>query len=67
MEAAAELGLVPRISDPLAFVRQSNMLLFEHRPSSIEVDVALGYTPFEKAMVKRARKRNELTLRLATP
>jgi hypothetical protein len=54
LDQARANGLVPRISSPAAFARQSAMLLLKHEDSGIPVDVAQGRLPFERKAISRA-------------
>jgi len=51
LEAARLLAIVPRIDDPLEFVRRTRVLLLRHEPSQIDIDVIVGGLPFERAAV----------------
>ncbi len=42
---AAEI--LPRIDDPVDFARRTQMLLLQHQPSGVPVDVSLAWLPFE--------------------
>ncbi len=55
-QAARNHGFETRIKDPLTFARASRVLLMHHTASAIDVDVALGALPFEKAAIDRGRK-----------
>jgi hypothetical protein len=47
-------GLMPRIADPVGFVRRSAMLLLTHQASGVPVDVVQGRLPFERNATSRA-------------
>ena len=66
---AAKLGIEPRISDPITFARKSRMLLLRHNPSGIDIDLSLGFLPFEIEMVDRSQmvEFGSIKLRLPTP
>jgi hypothetical protein len=51
LEASRLLAIVPRIDDPLEFVRRTRVLLLRHEPSQIDIDVIVGGLPFERAAV----------------
>lgn len=54
---AAKWRLEPRISDALDFAGTTRVLLLEHEPSHIEVDLSFGMLPFERELVERAEIR----------
>ena len=66
--AAAKEGLTPRISDVVAFARQTRVVPFRHDETGIRVDVSLGMLPFEVEMVERSTvwEFGDLKLRLPT-
>lgn len=43
----AEAGIVPRISDAIAFAEESQVLLLRHHESGVDIDVSLAWLPFE--------------------
>ncbi|HPO13885.1 MAG TPA: hypothetical protein PLI09_10605 [Candidatus Hydrogenedentes bacterium] len=51
---AGKHGLVPRISDCMAFARKSRVLLLNHHPSGVDVDVVIAGLPFEQELVQNA-------------
>jgi hypothetical protein len=55
IEGAATFGIVPRISDALAFARRSRVLLMRHAQSAIDLDITFGALPFEESAVKESR------------
>jgi hypothetical protein len=69
IQAAAEEGMNPRITDAEAFARKNRVLLLTHSASGIHIDVSLGILPFEVEMVARGQKLSfgDLSLRLPTP
>ncbi len=69
LAAGGEWGLFPRVEDALGFARRSRVLLLQHRPSGVEVDVSLGALPFEEEAVARATLVDvgELRIPLPTP
>ncbi|HNS49709.1 MAG TPA: nucleotidyl transferase AbiEii/AbiGii toxin family protein [Anaerolineae bacterium] len=69
IDAAARLGLVPRIADAEHFARRNRVLLLRHEESGIGVDVSLGMLPFEEEVVSRGRtvQVGTIELRLPTP
>lgn len=56
LQRGGAFGFYPRISEPLSFAKQSRMLLVNHKPSGVDVDISLGCTPFEEEIVKSAFK-----------
>ena len=66
---AADVGLVPRISDALAFARRHRVLLLRHKKSAVHVDVSLGLLPFEAEAIERGSmvQVGDLTFRIPTP
>ena len=51
--AGAAFGFIPRISDAADFARRNRVILLEHQPTGIGVDLSCGALPFEKEMVAR--------------
>ncbi len=66
---AAKLAIEPRISDAADFARKNRVLLLRHTPSGIDIDLSLGFLPFEVEMVERSCMVNlgNIKLRLPTP
>lgn len=54
VELAAVEGLRPRISDAVGFAQRTAVLLLEHTPSGISVDIAIGRLPFERYAVEHS-------------
>lgn len=54
IRAAARFGIVPRIADLLTFAAESRVLLLQHRPTGVEIDVSLAALPFEDELLDRA-------------
>lgn len=69
MAAAAQEGLVPRITDAGEFARRHRVLLLRHQESGINVDISLGVLPFEVEAVERSTvyQVGPLAIRLPTP
>jgi hypothetical protein len=69
LQTGAAYGFVPRISDAAAFARTQRVLLLQHQPTGITVDLSCGVLPFEHEMIARARTLTigSLKLRVATP
>lgn len=53
--SAAAFGIVPRISDALAFAARSRVLLMRHAASGIDLDITFSGLSFEQAAVERSR------------
>ena len=51
--SAARYGIVPRIDDALGFAHRSRVLLMRHAASGIDLDIAFGGLPFERAAVEK--------------
>jgi hypothetical protein len=56
LEAGSTFGFRPRIDDPIAFARQSHVLIVRHEPTSVDVDLIIGALPFERETVAQARR-----------
>lgn len=49
-------GFMGRISDAPEFARRNRVLLLQHQPTGINVDLSCGALPFEEEMISRARE-----------
>lgn len=69
LEQAKEYGFIPRISDAADFARRRRVLLLQHAPTSINVDLSCGVLPFENELILRAREVTigVLKIRIASP
>ena len=69
VEAAAQEGLVSRITNAEDFARRHRVLLLRHQESGINVDISLGMLPFEIEAVERSviHQVGSLAIRLPTP
>ena len=69
LKAAAELGIEPRIADPIGFARQSRVLLLRHLSSMVDIDLSMGILPFEVEMVARSHLVDvgSIAIRVPTP
>ncbi|MCI0390253.1 MAG: nucleotidyltransferase [Acidobacteria bacterium] len=69
IQSGRKYGIVPRINDALDFARQSRVLLLNHEPSSISIDVSLGALEFERELIERAvtLELGGLTMKVPTP
>ncbi|MGH9845771.1 MAG: nucleotidyltransferase, partial [Blastocatellia bacterium] len=62
-------GLTPRMTDAIEFTRTRRVLLLEHSPTGVAVDISCGALPFESEMMARARslKIGTLEFKVAAP
>ena len=69
LELARMEEIVPRIKDAEGFARNTRVLLLQHAPTEIEIDISLGVLPFEEEMVERGSVKSfaKLSARLPTP
>jgi hypothetical protein len=67
--AASAVNIVPRIPDVVEFAHQSRVVLLQHEPTGIAIDVSLGSMPFEAEAVARGiiRDLQGVKVRLPTP
>lgn len=49
-------GFMGRISDAPEFARRNRVILLQHQPTGINVDLSCGTLPFEEEMIARARE-----------
>lgn len=66
---AVRFGLLPRVSDSLAFAVKHRVLLLRHGPSNVSVDISFGALPFEREAIARALRVEigGIPVALATP
>src|SRR5437016_5975263 len=55
LESANQHGFVPRFSGMAEFGRQSRLLVLEHKPTGVTVDIPVGTTPFEEETLQRSQ------------
>ena len=69
IKAGVRFGFVPRIDNPVAFAHRSRVFLVHHRPTGVDVDIAVAGLPFEEESIEQAtwRKVGKLSLPLPTP
>jgi len=69
LELAKAEGLQPRIEHVVEFASRSRVVLLQHKESGIDVDISLGFLPFEVEAVERGidRQTGFLRIRLPTP
>jgi hypothetical protein len=67
--AASAVNITPRIPDELEFARRSRVLLLQHEPTGIGIDISLGAMPFEAEAIARGKvvDLEGLKVRLPTP
>ena len=54
LDAGKSFGFVPRIDDALAFALENRVLLVRHGPTGVDIDISLGFLPFEEETVARS-------------
>lgn len=64
-----EYGFYPRMEDALNFAQKNRVLLLNHQPSGIDIDVSFGALPFEDESVDRATqvRIGSISIPLPTP
>ena len=69
LEAAKIENIQPRIPNAEEFAKKSRVLLLQHSPTEINIDISLGILPFEKETVERGivQSTSTLSIRLPTP
>lgn len=69
LNAGARFGFLPRIGDALVFAHRSRVILVNHKPSGVDVDISLAGLPFEEESIAQVSwtKVGKLTLPLPTP
>ncbi len=69
LQTGATYGFLPRISDAAEFARARRVLLLQHQPTGVTVDLSCGTLPFENEAIARARTLTigSLKLKVATP
>lgn len=67
--AFARYEIVPRINDFREFARDHNVLLLQHVPSAVTIEVSFAWFPFEEEALSRAIETEVegLSLRVARP
>lgn len=67
--SGAGFGFIPRLKDALAFARKARMLLLNHAPTGMDVDITFGALPFEQEVIKRKMlfEEKSFSIPLATP
>lgn len=67
LAAGEPFGLEPRRPDAIEFAKQARVLLVQHVPSGIDVDIVFGTLPFEKEAVANAVSVDVAGIRLPLP
>jgi hypothetical protein len=69
LEAASAENIQPRIKNAEEFARKNRVLLLQHVPTEINIDISLGVLPFEEEMVARGivKSSEAISLLLPTP
>jgi hypothetical protein len=55
LEVLTEHRIEARIEDAVAFARENNVLLLEHSPSGVPLDLSLAWLPFEEEAIRESR------------
>lgn len=55
LELAEQFGFKARPKNPVEFAKKNRVLLLRHEKSGINVDISLGFLPFEKQAIKRSQ------------
>ena len=65
----SRFGIWPRQADALDFARTTRVILLEHRPTAVEVDLSIAGIEFENEMIASARfvELGPVAFRLARP
>ncbi len=69
LSTATSYGFAPRISDAADFARRRRVILLQHQPTGVNIDLSCGVLPFEEEMISRARSLTigSLKIKVATP
>jgi predicted nucleotidyltransferase len=69
LEAAKNENIHPRIQKAEEFARKNRVLLLQHIPTETNIDISLGFLPFEEEMVERGiiQSMGALSIRLPAP
>lgn len=67
LAAGEQFGFTPRRPDAIEFAREARVLLVQHGPSGIDVDIVFGALPFEEEAVAKAVWVNVAGVRLPLP
>lgn len=64
LDSSAGYGFAPRIDDAIDFARLNRVLLLEHTPGGVEVDISFGALPFEAETIKGALERDVVRFKI---
>ncbi len=69
LQSGAQFGIGPRQADALEFAKISRVILLEHRPTAVEIDLSVAGIAFETSMVASATPvtLSGVEIRLARP
>lgn len=69
LELAQAENIEPRVQNIEEFARKNRVLLLEHSPTKVEIDISLGIMPFEEELVERGsiKSFSDLSVHLPTP
>lgn len=69
LQTASAYNLVPRINDAADFARRQQVVLLQHQPTGINIDLSLAAIEFDYELIARARTLTigSLELKVATP
>ncbi len=69
LELAQAENIEPRVQNIQEFAKKNRVLLLEHSPTKVEIDISLGIMPFEEELVERGSKKSfsDLSVHLPTP
>lgn len=59
--------IVPRISDAVTFAKEWQVLLVQHEPSGVPVDLSLAWLPFEEEAIRRGVEGDYAGVRIRLP
>ncbi|MBU4487792.1 MAG: nucleotidyltransferase [Candidatus Omnitrophica bacterium] len=69
LRVSRQYGFKERIKNAVGFAKKNRVLLLAHKGSGINVDISLGFLPFEKEAIKNSKRYRigGLTFYLPTP
>src|SRR5437868_332682 len=69
LSTATSYSFAPRISDAADFARRRRVILLQHQPTGVNIDLSCSALPFDDEMIARARTLTigSLKIRVATP
>ncbi|MEW6086806.1 MAG: nucleotidyl transferase AbiEii/AbiGii toxin family protein [bacterium] len=54
IEKGEKYGFIPRIKNVIEFTKKTNVILMKHRGTSIDIDISIGFLPFEHEAIENA-------------